>query len=243
VDESTFESIVFRLRDDAVQCDREGFRIAGWQLLLRDQDAPSHSKYRLPPIEDLEGQLRRIYGYKVSGASKLAGLQAVADALNRGEVARAQITALLLKLPDPAVAKSAVQAVARRLHNGGWLLKEWEPDEHPRTGTPPNPGWFAPTNGGSGAEDRAPASATPGGSAGSQHTSTGAENTNEHQVAVLTKNFGYACRVLKLDPIEATEILHQLKEAAGLGGADNCTFDTETGDVFYNGEHIGNLGD
>jgi hypothetical protein len=59
----------------------------------------------------------------------------------------------------------------------------------------------------------------------------------------MTTNFGYACRVLRLDPDVASEALHAIKEHAGLSGSDVCIFDTETGDVFHNGEYIGNLGD
>lgn len=62
-------------------------------------------------------------------------------------------------------------------------------------------------------------------------------------VAATTSNFKHACKALGIDPIDASEALHAAKSAAGLGGADNCTFDLTTGDIFHNGEHIGNLGD
>jgi hypothetical protein len=62
-------------------------------------------------------------------------------------------------------------------------------------------------------------------------------------VAGSTKNFDYACGVLKLNRNKASDILHAVKEDNGLGGADNCTFDTDTGDILYNGEVIGNLRD
>lgn len=61
--------------------------------------------------------------------------------------------------------------------------------------------------------------------------------------ANTTTNFRHACRALGLDPNAASEALHDAKQAAGLGGADNCVFDLGTGDIFHNGEHIGNLGD
>jgi hypothetical protein len=67
---------------------------------------------------------------------------------------------------------------------------------------------------------------------------------NSTQLAAgTTNNFNYACKVLGIDPIEASQALHSAKSAAGLSGADVCTFDLETGDIFYNGELIGNLGD
>ena len=58
-----------------------------------------------------------------------------------------------------------------------------------------------------------------------------------------TTNFGHACRILGIDPIDGSAALYAAKRAAGLGGADNCVFDLGTGDIFHKGEHIGNLGD
>jgi len=111
----------------------------------------------------------------------------VVEALNNGEIARAQIAALLLKLPDPATANSFAPAVAKRLHDGGWLLKYWEPDKHPRTGTPPNPGWFAPTDGGSGdSTDAAPTIAHTAPRGELKPTEMAAHIGAEQQVAVLT---------------------------------------------------------
>lgn len=60
-------------------------------------------------------------------------------------------------------------------------------------------------------------------------------------VAAMTRNFIYACRVLNLDPNEASEALHAPKETMKL--RDDCTFDLDTGDIIYNGEVIGNLKD
>ena len=100
-----------------------------------------------------------------SSASARRALDAVAAALTNGELARAQIAALLLQLPDPPPAAIAQpdglekRRLARDLAACG-LLKadaDWD-DKHPRTGAPPNPGWFAPTAGGDGgghAEDKA----------------------------------------------------------------------------------------
>jgi len=60
---------------------------------------------------------------------------------------------------------------------------------------------------------------------------------------VTTNNFRHACKVLAIDPIDASRALHDAKNAAGLGGADNCIFDLENGDIIHNGECIGNLHD
>ena len=94
------------------------------------------------------------------------------------------------------------------------------------------------------------AAGNPGGGQWTRDGEAGpSSRTNRHphisdeprEVAVLTENFKYACRALRLDYGAASNILHALKEGAGLSGADQCTFDTETGDVFYGDEHIGNL--
>jgi hypothetical protein len=61
------------------------------------------------------------------------------------------------------------------------------------------------------------------------------------EIAVLTGDLKHACRALGLDYSAASDILHALKKKAGLSGGDTCTFDTETGDVFYGDEYIGNL--
>jgi hypothetical protein len=57
---------------------------------------------------------------------------------------------LLLKLPDPPSLKIKRSAddgeriLHKALWDNGWPLKYWDPDEHPRAGVAPNPGWFAP---------------------------------------------------------------------------------------------------
>lgn len=50
-------------------------------------------------------------------------------------------------------------------------------------------------------------------------------------------------RALGMSRNELSDALHSLKRAAGLGGADNVLIHLPSGDVFYNGENIGNLHD
>lgn len=71
-------------------------------------------------------------------------LAAVASALNANDTCLAHIAAVHLKIPDlpDLAARDRIEfedAVIRSI--------DWNPDLHPRTGTPPNPGWFAPTGG------------------------------------------------------------------------------------------------
>ena len=63
------------------------------------------------------------------------------------------------------------------------------------------------------------------------------------QLAGTTKNFSKACKLLGVDPVQASDALHDAKHAAGLRPDDNCVFDLDTGDIIFNGEAIGNLHD
>ena len=61
-------------------------------------------------------------------------------------------------------------------------------------------------------------------------------------VANTTTNFCYACKKLKIDPIDAGNALHAAKEGRA-GAKDVCIFDLLNGDIIFNGEVIGNLRD
>jgi hypothetical protein len=96
-------------------------------------------------------ELSRVYGVPLDISAKRNGLEVVAKALQRGETARAQIAALLLRLPDPPLGEAIdireqnCLALAFDLAACG-LLKadpDWDA-KHPRTGTSPYPNRFAP---------------------------------------------------------------------------------------------------
>ena len=79
------------------------------------------------------------------------GLGVVKSALNENNLALAQIAAVQLRIPDlpDLLARAAREAKDRliKAERGGLLARAgWDPDKHPRAGTPPNPGWFAPTD-------------------------------------------------------------------------------------------------
>ena len=134
----------FRLHPDG-----EGLRVGGAALLRRD----AGRRWASLPADEVGGVLSETYSFAIDLRGKARGVEAVAAALNQGDLARAQIAALLLQLPDPPTrgAEEATRfALARDLAASG-LLKadaDWEA-RHPRTGTAPNPGWFAPTDGAS----------------------------------------------------------------------------------------------
>jgi hypothetical protein len=81
------------------------------------------------------------------------GLGVVKSALDENNLPLAQIAAVQLRIPDRSGfrARAALEAEDRliKAECGGDLLAraDWDPDKHPRAGTPPNPGWFAPTDG------------------------------------------------------------------------------------------------
>lgn len=108
---------------------------------------------RTPLIERCDGRfvvreraaIERLLKHACSSVDRLMSrLAAVASALNANDSCLAHIVAVHLKIPDlpDLAARDEIEfedAVIRSV--------DWNPDLHPRTGTPPNPGWFAPTGG------------------------------------------------------------------------------------------------
>lgn len=119
--------------------------------------------YVVRPQSDLDRLFGRAYGSQANAAQILRGLDAVAVALGQRNLALAQIAAVHLRLPDlpDTVARAALEAEDLLIKRGG---AAWDEARHPRTGTPPNPGWFAPNPG---AETRSrPTQAAQGGRGG-----------------------------------------------------------------------------
>jgi hypothetical protein len=83
----------------------------------------------------------------------MPGLVVVASALNENNLCLAQIAAVHLRLPDlpDALARRGMEQeglpIGREPAANGLTRADWDPAKHPRAGTPPNPGWFAPTGG------------------------------------------------------------------------------------------------
>jgi hypothetical protein len=146
----------FRLRPGRIECDAGGLRVGGVALLARD----AKGGWTRRDERDLSRELSKLYDFPLDFARMRRGVDAVAAALGNGEIVRAQIVALLLQFPDPpASAGSRPDALekrrlARDLVACGLLKADDDWDEkHPRTGAPPNPGWFAPTPGAPGADE------------------------------------------------------------------------------------------
>ena len=84
----------------------------------------------------------------------MSGLARVASALNANDQCLARIAAVHLQMPDLASAAVrdvlvAEDARIKYARDEGADAANWNPALHPRTGTPPNPGWFATTAGAS----------------------------------------------------------------------------------------------
>jgi|SRR5579864_3962228 len=99
----------------------------------------------------IERLLSQAYRTSFSAGRIMSGLATVAAALNANDQGLARIAAVHLRLPDlpDRAARDGMEAMDvllkyARDESGG---DAWNPELHPRTGTPPNPGWFAPTEG------------------------------------------------------------------------------------------------
>jgi len=115
-----------------VDCDEDGLFVAGVPLL----EQSDVSGWRARPVADLDRDLSKAYGMPVTLEAKVLGLAATARALGNGELARAQMTALFLRLPEPPplskVTPPDLTGLAHLLEFSGLLKREWNPDLHPR---------------------------------------------------------------------------------------------------------------
>ncbi len=150
-----------------VSCDANGAFIGSIPLLKR---AKIHGRDRWEPhnSSDLSKQLGNQLSLPIDMSAKAGGIKAIANALNEGNVVRAQIAAVLLGIPDPqplregSRSRSEMIKFIRDLDWSGLIKAEWDPDEHPRwpAGTPDNRGGeFAPK--GNAVETAAALSANP----------------------------------------------------------------------------------
>ena len=91
---------------------------------------------------DIEHLLGCAYRTKLNIDRLMLGLATVAAALNANDQALARIAAVHLRIPDlpDKAARDAMEAADIFIKSA-----DWNPALHPRAGTPPNPGWFAPT--------------------------------------------------------------------------------------------------
>lgn len=113
-------SLPYRLADHpgalGLACDEQGLRLAGVPLL---QKGPRG--FEPLPAWTIRLFMRRAYGIEDDVAHRMAKLAAIAQALNAGEVPRAMILALHLRLPDvePSAA-THLATLAKNLRKAGF---------------------------------------------------------------------------------------------------------------------------
>jgi hypothetical protein len=134
---------------EGVSCDANGMFIGGVPLLKSAYARTTDWIVR--PVAEINDELSARYRLPIDVSAKAGALALIANALNRGDLAMVAIVTVQMQFPDPpALAKGAesTDELVRRafeLHRSH--LPKADPDweaQHPRIGTPPNPGWFAP---------------------------------------------------------------------------------------------------
>jgi hypothetical protein len=126
-------------------CTDNGLLLGRTPLIERRDD-----RFVVRERHEIERLLSRAYQADISAAQLMSGLATVASALNANDQCLARIAAVHLRIPDipDPTARDAMERTDVLLKyardEGG---SAWNPELHPRTGTPPNPGWFAPTDG------------------------------------------------------------------------------------------------
>lgn len=138
-------------------CGEDGLFLGGTALIERQNDG----RYAVRPQDELERLLGRAYEAKIDVDELMPGLAAIAKALSKGDLCLARIAAVHLRLPDvpDLVGRLGMEAEDLLIKLGlpatPLIRGDWDPEEHPRDGDGPNPGWFAPKDGG-GAGDASP---------------------------------------------------------------------------------------
>src|SRR5579864_8306310 len=120
-------------------CDDKGLFLGRTPLIERQG-----GRFVVRYPQDIQRLLSRSYQTHVDAKPLMGGLATVAAALNANDLLLARIAAVHLRIPDlpDRAARDAMEAADVLIKSA-----DWNPALHPRAGTPPNPGWFAPTDG------------------------------------------------------------------------------------------------
>ncbi len=120
-------------------CTEDGLALGRTPLIERRD-----GRFVVRERSEIERLLARACPNDSLAARILSGLATMASALNANDPCLARIAAVHLRIPDlpNQTARAAMEAE-------DLLIKsiDWNAALHPRAGTPPNPGWFAPTDG------------------------------------------------------------------------------------------------
>ncbi len=111
-----------------------------------------HDRFVVRDRHDIERLLSLAYRAEFAADRLIPGLQTVASALNAHDRCLACIAAVHLRLPDltDKSARDEMEAADVLIKYARSQGADWDAAKHPRAGTPPNPGWFAPTGSSSG---------------------------------------------------------------------------------------------
>jgi hypothetical protein len=130
-----------------VSRDELGPEVGSVRLMKRTLDECGDEVWAPRDAGILNSLLAAHYRSPIDIGDKMEGLRAVARALNKGDVTHARFVTIFLQFPDlPSFDDEAADRYDELLASLRWsgLLKaddEWN-KKHPRTGMPPNPGWF-----------------------------------------------------------------------------------------------------
>ena len=95
------QQLLFKLDQNpngrGLRCDAEGLFLGRDALLQRNRDG----NFEARPVDELQKILGRAYGDDANWESRIRSVQLVAGALNKGDLARATMTAVLMRLPEP----------------------------------------------------------------------------------------------------------------------------------------------
>lgn len=129
-------------------CTDQGLLLGGTALIERRE-----GRFVVRESNEVERLLSRGYGTSFAAGRVMTALATVAAALNANDQGLARIAAVHLRIPDlpnraAREAMAALDVLIKYARDEG-SGEAWNPALHPRAGTPPNPGWFAPAGGGS----------------------------------------------------------------------------------------------
>jgi hypothetical protein len=133
-----------------VACNEEGLFLGRTPLIER-----RGGRFVVRDPHDIQRLFCRAYRTEIDARPLIGGLATVAAALNANDLLLARIAAVHLRIPDlpDQAARNAMEAEDRLIkyasREGAAKIGDanWDPALHPRAGAPPNPGWFAPTDG------------------------------------------------------------------------------------------------
>lgn len=135
-----------------ISCDAAGAFVGAIPLLRRTRENGG-DRWEPRDCGQLSKQIGADFGLPVDMSSKIGGLKAICNALNDGDIARAQIATVLLAIPEPPPlvkstrSRNDIIKFVRDLGWSGMIKADWDADEHPRwpAGAPDSQGGqFAP---------------------------------------------------------------------------------------------------